>query len=178
MENWSNLTWAYCSDGCFILQLGMRCQILCHRTHPHLGSSSGTCSNDFKESYIYIHTHTNEYSGDQTDQTMQMYSTFQNKTCHKKRCIVWVAKYYKLLSTTCITRLIWGKFTIPKSPLVRGAVPQERWAQDFVAQRMHLAQEAHECTVAEAASVCGGFSRDSEFRIERVFQKNRSRYYW
>ena len=27
---------------------------------------------------------------------------------------------------------------------------QERWAQDFVAQRMQLAHEAQECTVAEA----------------------------
>ena len=51
-------------------------------------------------------------------------------------------------------------------------VPQERWAQDFVAQRMHLAQEAHECTVAEAVQAAA----DGEVIDEEILRNALSRH--
>lgn len=41
-------------------------------------------------------------------------------------------------------------------------VPEERWAQDFVAQRMQLAHEAQECTVAEAVQAAADGEAVSE----------------
>ncbi len=63
----------------------------------------------------------------------------------------WYMIYSIYMSLQCIpvtSKSTW-KVIIPTSVTAPGG-PQERWAQDFVAQRMHLAQEAHECTVAEA----------------------------